>query len=341
MYAVLLQETKVMYDTFKEKEQYSILMDKLKLQNKEYIQIKNSDSMRKVFLRERIRYAILHLNMGMAKRYLDAKKQSYKIGKLKKSKNKTNSDGALFSDSTSPNYFSKEKLVVYTVMFGNYDTIKEPIVVPDNVDFFLITDHYKLDINSAWNILDTSRFKGHTDKLDAGMKNRWYKTHPHLLFPEYKYSLYVDSSIKIVTDVTEHINKIGEKGIAIHKHPQWDCVYDELEVVKIYKKDNKQNLAKIERLYKDIKFPKHYGLLENTIIARRHNEKNVICVMEDWWKYIESYSKRDQLSLPVALYDNGVNTCEVCLLGDDIKKNYAFRWESHLGHYGRIKNDNA
>ena len=334
-----------MYDTYKEKEHYSILMGKIKLENKAYINLKNSEPIKKAFLKERIEYAILHLDMGMAKRYLEFKKQSYQIGKLEE--RKYNSDGIsncveeALPVSSCLNYFSKERIAVYTVMFGNYDSIKEPVVIPDNVDFYLITDNYKLGSDSVWSILDTSRFKKNTDKLDAGMKNRWYKTHPHLLFPEYKYSLYIDASVKIVTDVTEHINKIGEKGIAIHKHPQWDCVYDELKVVKIYKKDNVQNLMKIEGLYKDINFPRHYGLLENTIIVRRHNDKNVINIMEDWWKYIESYSRRDQLSLPIALFKNDVKTDEVCLLGNDIKINYAFRLEAHLGHYGRFKNNNA
>lgn len=325
-----------MYDNFKEKEQYNILMDEFKIQNKEYIRIKNSQYIKTAILKEKIKYVIWHLDFKKIKTHLEVKKQERKIQHLK-SKIKTD----VLSDSfptVSSNYFSKDRIAVYTVMFGNYDNLKEPVVTPDNVDFYLITDDCNICKESKWTYLNTSKWKRYTSKLDAHLKNRWFKTHPHMLFPDYKYSLYIDASIKIITDVTEHINKIGKLGIAMHKHHMLDCVYDELEVVRMYKRDSIQNFKKMEELYKSINFPKHYGLLEGCVIARRHNDENVICIMEDWWKYILLYCRRDQLSLPVVLYNNGVMVNEALGLGDNVEKNFAFRKERHLGDYGYVRN---
>jgi len=324
-----------MYDTFQEKEQYSILMDKLKLQNVEYMQMEDQ-YVQKAIQAEKMKYAVLHMDIGMVKRHLELKIQTAQIKKLKHKTKRRDKEEVC---NILPNYFSKDKIAVYTVMFGGYDTIKEPIVVPDNADFYLITDNASvISHKSSWNVLNMDKFKRYTEKMDAPIRNRWYKTHPHVLFPDYKYSLYVDSSIKIITDVTEHINKIGKIGMAVHRHPDRDCVYDELDIVKIYKRDSKKNFEKIEELYRNTNFPKHYGLLENTVIAYMHNEKRVIRIVENWWRYIEKCCRRDQLSLPVVLYNNGVDVNAVCGLGDNLKENYAFRLEGHLGHYGRVQN---
>lgn len=52
-------------------------------------------------------------------------------------------------------------------------------------------------------------------------------------------------------------------------------------------------------------FPEHYGLGENNILYRRHNEPALVRVMEDWWYFLENYSRRDQLSFVYVLWKNG------------------------------------
>lgn len=100
-----------------------------------------------------------------------------------------------------------------------------------------------------------------------------------------------------------------------------------------------ENLLRTEKMYEAKRFPKHYGLPETTVIARKHNEESVTVVMEHWWKYIERYSRRDQLSLPVVLREHGIRVNDVCGLGSNIRENYAFRWELHVGYYDRVKNN--
>ena len=36
-------------------------------------------------------------------------------------------------------YFSDKKIAVYTALFGQYDTIKEPCIHPDNIDYYIFT----------------------------------------------------------------------------------------------------------------------------------------------------------------------------------------------------------
>ena len=56
----------------------------------------------------------------------------------------------LSKDIKKSNYFSNEKIAIYTVVFGNYDNIPEPYANPDNCDYFVFTDQNFDDTNTIW-----------------------------------------------------------------------------------------------------------------------------------------------------------------------------------------------
>ena len=60
------------------------------------------------------------------------------------------------------------------------------------------------------------------------------------------------------------------------------------------------------KLYREEGFPEHYGLNETNIMYRNHKSDKIISIMEEWWKFIENYSKRDQLSLSYVLWKNNM-----------------------------------
>ena len=49
-------------------------------------------------------------------------------------------DPSLIWRSAPDRYFSHEKIAVYTACMGNYDNVEEPLICPDNIDYYLITD---------------------------------------------------------------------------------------------------------------------------------------------------------------------------------------------------------
>ena len=52
--------------------------------------------------------------------------------------------------------------------------------------------------------------------------------------------------------------------------------------------------------------PENYGLNETNILIRNHLNPQIIAIMEQWWEFIEKYSKRDQLSFSYVLYKNNI-----------------------------------
>jgi len=73
--------------------------------------------------------------------------------------------------------------------------------------------------------------------LDNTRINRYIKTHPHLLFPEYETSIYIDGSIKIIGDIDKFIQtcELNNYNIVIPKHPDRICLYKEAKVCRNWK----------------------------------------------------------------------------------------------------------
>ncbi len=232
------------------------------------------------------------------------------------------------------NYFSEDRIAIYTVIIGAYDQIYEPYCWPDNCDYFVYTDADFDDSSSAW---QKREVPDSLNRLSDVEKNRYLKMHPQELFDEYKYSIYVDGNIQIVTDLTEYINKLGPVGIGAHLHPVRDCVYEEMQEVVRQGKEREENIRRHTKYMKETGMPRHYGLLECNVIAREHHNSTCMKIMEEWWQEFEEYSKRDQISLPHVLFQNGIREKEVGVLGNNVWTNPSFRIFKHLENSQSLK----
>lgn len=231
--------------------------------------------------------------------------------------------------NSNSNYFTDSKIAVYTSIFGNYDSIYEPLIKPNNCDYYIVTDR-DISHSSLWNKVNINVFEDLTSNMSNIEKNRFFKINPHLLFPEYDYSIYIDGNVQVISDLTEFINKIGKSGIAIHKHRERDCVYEEAREVLLLNRDSTDNILKHMKHIANTRMPKNYGLFECNIIARKHN--NVVCkkIMNTWWEEFKEYSNRDQISFVHSLYMNKIDFVHIGILGDNVYENYALRIYRHL-----------
>ena len=194
----------------------------------------------------------------------------------------------------------KNNKVIYTAIFGRYDTLIEPTYLPEGWDLVCFTD---TDFESeTWEIRNVKGiFK------DSTRDARKYKVLPHRWFKEYDYSLWVDGNFLIRGDVGELIDTyLKNTNIAIHNHEESadvrDCIYDEsLAVIKL-KKDDVDIVKEQMIKYQNDNYPHNNGLAVSGVILRRHNEEDCIIGMEKWWSEIDNGSKRDQLSFNYAMW---------------------------------------
>lgn len=199
-----------------------------------------------------------------------------------------------------------DKLVIYTALFGNYDNLFEPKKAYANCDFICFTDQENLKSN-IWDFV----IVGST--IDSpSMENRKYKLNPHKYLSNYKSSLYIDANIIIKKNPYDLVKSYLEKSnFLMPKHPLRNCIYEEAKICAAL------NLAPIIKSLKQVKkyrkigFPESFGLGENNILLRNHNNTEVIKLMKTWSFEINNETQRDQLSLGYALWKNNQNFCHI------------------------------
>lgn len=215
-----------------------------------------------------------------------------------------------------PKAFSQSgpgRIAVYTCIFGSYDTVKPIACKSAYCDYYIITDQ-PVDEASGWKKYSVA-FPEELKDASPVLKNRYCKMHPHLLFPEYAYSIYMDGSIVIYADVFPLLGRMGEKFIGMYAHSSRDCIYQEAAKVVELGKAPAQIVEEQMRLYKEEGFPEHFGLTDGIVIVRKHNDSRCITLMNDWWDIFQRYSKRDQLGLMYAVWKNGMQYADIAKLG--------------------------
>ena len=201
------------------------------------------------------------------------------------------------------NYINSLKKLVYTINFGNYDLIRK-INKEKGFDYFIFVDQYNETYNDTnWTIILIPEEVRNLN-LSIIKKQRFIKTHPHLFFPNYNLSIYIDGTYQIYGNLSEFLLRILTPNLSIYilEHPERRKVNTEISLVKILKKDYVDNLMKIKERYKNENFPDNGGLVESCLIIRMHNDETCINIMKDWFFQIEHYSHRDQLSFNYILW---------------------------------------
>jgi hypothetical protein len=223
--------------------------------------------------------------------------------------------------------YLNERVAVYTALFGNIDTIMEPLVVDPNCDYYVITDQ-NLPDNSIWKKknVDLSIVDGFSNRE----KNRYYKMHSYDLFPEYDYCVYLDANINIYGKLSELIQYVDpESGIGIHNMPNRGNVYEEIFARSLIDPRDGDVLKRQKNDYRQMGFINEEGMFEcNVIITKAGEMSNKI--MNRWWKEYQKYPARDQVSFPFVLWELGISQDKIGIIGNCVRLNPYFRIKEHV-----------
>lgn len=214
------------------------------------------------------------------------------------------------------------KVAIYTAIFGDKDELKEPFNFSksNHIDYFLITDNDDIKSINYKVIFKKSTYD------DITKNARYYKVKGLEMFKSYDYVIWHDANIQIIhSKIYSLIRLIDNKEIALIKHPERDCIYDEaikcIELEKDYP----------FKIFKQIFFYFIHGINRNSGLYATGLfiiNKNIIsnAFLNIWWNEIRNKSRRDQLSLPYAL---SVGQIEPHILNEDIRNNEYSIFHSH------------
>ena len=189
--------------------------------------------------------------------------------------------------------------VVYTSIFGGYDEI------------------IKQNLPGGWDWKCFSEENSLSLYTDNNRNAKRFKVLPHRYLQNYEYSIFIDGNMIIRGDVNKLVDKyLSNSNVAFFSHDNnfldsRNCAYREAQTIfklgeknmnltpergNLNYKDNLELIKNQMERYSMVGYPKDNGLITGMVILRRHNEKDCIEVMEDWWTEIKYNSKRDQLS---------------------------------------------
>lgn len=218
---------------------------------------------------------------------------------------------------------SGERIVVYTAVSGGYDVLRDPKHVLPNCDYIAFADR-PLDCK-VWQV---QPFNYHEE--DVARAARFMKLHPHLYFPDHKISIWIDANISLEGDPQPFIDCLGEDGVmALFPHPHRNCVYVEGRECIKRSKDGAELIEQQLAEYKARAFPEDVGLWETGVLVRRHLDPKCKQLMTAWWKELFLGSRRDQISLPVAIHDTGAPVRALAEKGTDLRFHPLLGYQKH------------
>lgn len=199
-----------------------------------------------------------------------------------------------------------KKKVLYTVLTGGYDQLIQHNYVDESYDYICFSNDFKDKQVGIWKIKPILEEKN----LSNHLLSRLPKLQPHKFLESYDFSIYVDANINIKDNfIFKRVENLISKNILFAglKHQQRECLYREsLEVLlKGFEKNIRKTTEQMKIFVKD-GFPFKYGMYEANVLYRNHNSDIIKRQSDDWWKYVQNYSQRDQLSLSYTLWKNNI-----------------------------------
>ncbi|KAB2032709.1 hypothetical protein ERO13_D05G355500v2 [Gossypium hirsutum] len=209
-------------------------------------------------------------------------------------------------------------IIVASAIFGNYDVIQQPRNISEeakkNIPFYMFIDEETEAYIKKKSILDSSKRVGlwrivvvrNVPYSDARRNGKVPKLLLHRIFPNVRYSIWIDGKLQLVVDPYQILEKFlwrQNANFAISRHYRRFDVFVEAEANKAAGKydnssiDEQVDFYKQEGLtpYSEAKFPITSDVPEGCVLIKEHIPiTNLFTCL--WFNEVDRFTSRDQLS---------------------------------------------
>jgi hypothetical protein len=193
------------------------------------------------------------------------------------------------------------KICIYTCITGDYEELNPYTKKIQDIDLICLTDSTKIT-SDVWDIHEI-------DLIDHGnlsRSQRHAKCCPHLYsaFKNYDIVIYIDNRVTINKRVKALVEDFVESGseIGLFTHHYRSTLYEEFEAVRQRQIDSNENVTRMFKMALEL----DPALLSSRpfwggFIIRRMDRLSTHLFGVSWFCMVSLGSRRDQLSLPIAL----------------------------------------
>lgn len=217
-------------------------------------------------------------------------------------------------------------MTIYSAIIGNYDTVKEPLVITPGWKYILFTDQ---DIKSeVWEVRKVELINN-----DTILTARYYKImfHEHI---EDEFSIWIDGSFTINCDLDKFMAANFKSPMTVVKHPLRNCIYREADVCIQQKRGDRKQIEEQIELYRMEGVPKNWGLIQSGILMREKSDRSIL-FCEQWWVNIKTFSTRDQIAFGLVSWVQGWP--HTIKFNYQTSKEFIFKKHIHGESHGGIK----
>lgn len=202
-------------------------------------------------------------------------------------------------------------LVVYTALFGEKESIADPLEsllgheTDLEITFICFTDNPNLR-SDVWRIHLCDR-----GPLGGEKYSRRCKAMPHLYLADWRYSLYVDNTVRFkrLPNSSDLHHDQTPYLFRLFRHDTRERLIMEADVISMIGYEDAQTVIRQLAAYEQIESLESITPLSTcTVMFREHHHPTIIKHGEMWWDNILAFSKRDQLSFDFCRRLSG---CEV------------------------------
>lgn len=220
--------------------------------------------------------------------------------------------------------------VIYTAILAGSDILNTPLYVDRSCDYICFTDSVELQ-SKFWRIVRIKPVAG----ANCYMMAKAIKVLGADILNAFEESIWMDGSILLKRDPWQLIDgQLGNCDFAFIKHPDRNCVFEEIEACAVQGKDSRFNLESVRSRLIKAGYPQNNGLVSGGFIYRRH-QAQVKRLFRDWMRNITEFSRRDQLSFN---YTCWLSELSITYIDLDIFNNYYFAVLPHFSTaIGKLK----
>ncbi len=209
-----------------------------------------------------------------------------------------------------------DRIAVYTCIIGGYDELRDPDGISDKCDYYCISDE-NIFQNSVYKFIDINDLDI-DHNLSATKKNRCVKINAHKFFSDYRYSIYFDGNVQLSKEIIECFSRLPKTRIIARSRNNTNSIYTEAIKRLETRRDDASVFRRQLQKYWLEGMPEDYGGVNCGILIREHNHPICRMIMEAWWKEIEEYSNRDQVSFPYVLWKYGFDFSDVGTVSESL-----------------------
>jgi len=196
-----------------------------------------------------------------------------------------------------------ERVAIVSANFGNFDQVRTQAKQDIDVDWIIFSDDPHLNPPKPWKLIVNEDRGAHPN-----MAAKRFKLLPDV---SHRYVIWIDANMEVTSRsfAREALGFIHD-GIALHKHPRRDCIYDEAEASLGAESQNGkyEGLGIEEQVarYWDEGHPKNAGLYACGTIAWDRGDPKARRLGLEWLGECARWTYQDQLSFPVVCRRLGI-----------------------------------